>query len=299
MKNLINIELKKAICSKFFVLGLSLLLIFVIYSAIFMIENRVTYNPDGILQYYTDESGKFDVNPDLPIFSFYNSWIGGEVLSLGQPLFYNLLPIAAAIPFAWSYHTERKSGYLKNIASRTDKKKYFIAKTIAVFTSGALVVLIPLIANIILVSAFVPAIDPFAGYTFYNYRYIGEMWVDLYFNCPALYLALYVMLDAIYGGIYALLSFATAFYIKNILAVLFVPYFLVMAVGYLQSVINSNLQSSAKGFYVQYEFNPSVYLHSLMYGGHRLWFVIWGIALALLLFSIATIFIRGFNDEIF
>ena len=107
------------------------------------------------------------------------------------------------------------------------------------------------------------------------------------------------MLDAIYGGIYALLSFATAFYIKNILAVLFVPYFLVMAVGYLQSVINSNLQSSAKGFYVQYEFNPSVYLHSLMYGGHRLWFVIWGIALALLLFSIATIFIRGFNDEIF
>lgn len=177
MKNLINIELKKAICSKFFVFGVLLLLVFAMYSAAFMIENRVAYNPDQILQFYADENGVFDVNPDLPLFTSYSSWVGGEEISLGTVAFYYMLPIAVAIPFAWSYHTERKSGYLKNIASRTDKKKYFIAKTIAVFTSGVLTVLVPILINIFLIFAFVPSIDPFPGYTFYNHLFIGDMWI--------------------------------------------------------------------------------------------------------------------------
>ena len=122
MKKLIKMELKKAICSKLFLLGFLLLLLFAMLSAWFMIENRVSYNPDMILSEVYYENGKFKTNPDLPLFGFYNSWVGGEVISLAQSLFYNLLPIGAAIPFAWSYHTERKNGYLKNIASRTDKK---------------------------------------------------------------------------------------------------------------------------------------------------------------------------------
>jgi len=260
-----------------------------------MLENRVSYNPNDItsLEYYF-ENGKFKTNPDLSLYGFYNSWVGGEALSLFQSLFFNLLPIGAAIPFAWSYHTERKSGYLKNIASRTDKKKYFIAKTIAVFTSGALVVLIPLIVNIAIVSAFVPSIDPFAGYTFYNYHYVGEMWIEYYFTNPALYVSLYVLFDALYGGIFALLSFTTAFYIKNILAVLFLPYLLVTAIGYLQSVIYANIYVT-----VTYEFNPAVYLHSLMYGGSRMWWIILPITVFFILISLGTIFIRGFKDEIF
>ena len=295
MKNIIKLELKKAIISKFFLMGLAILLLFAILSGIYMLENRVSYNPNDItsLEYYF-ENGKFKTNPDLSLYGFYNSWVGGEALSLFQSLFFNLLPIGAAIPFAWSYHTERKSGYLKNIASRTDKKKYFIAKTIAVFISGALVVLIPLIVNIALVSAFVPSIDPFAGYTFYNYHYVGEMWIEYYFTNPALYVSLYVLFDALYGGIFALLSFATAFYIKNILAVLFLPYCLTMVVGYLQNIIIAN-----GWFDVTYTISPSYYLHSLMYGGSRIEWVIISITLFLLTFSLGSIFVRGFNDEIF
>lgn len=295
MKNLIKMELKKAIFSKFFLMGLAVLLLFSVMSGIYMVENRVDYNPEIITtdEYYF-ENGKFVMNPDLPLFGFYNSWVGGEALSLFQVIFYYLLPVGAIIPFAWSYHTERKNGYLKNIASRIDKKKYFIAKAMAVFTSGSLVVLISLIVNIAIVSAFVPAIEPFATYTFYNYIYIGDMWVDYYYSNPALYVALYVMLDTLYGGIFALLSFATAFYVKNIFAVMFLPFISVVAVGYIRDL--SITYTTAEVFY---EFNPITYLHSLMYGGQREWWVIWGIALILLLFSLCTIFIRGFRDEIF
>ena len=295
MKNLIKMELKKAIISKFFLMGLVLLLIFSILSGIYMIRNDGGYNPQAITSYdYFYEKGEYQINPDLPLYTFYKDWVGGEVLSLFQTIFYYLLPVASVIPFAWSYYTERKSGYLKNIASRTNKKKYFIAKTIAVFISGALVALIPLIVNIALVSAFVPSIDPFAGYTFFNYHYIGEIWIEYYFTNPALYIALYVLLDTIYGGIFALLSFAIAFYVRNIFAIIFLPFMLVVALGYIRDLV-----LTYNNTYIFYEFNPTIFLHSLMYGGQRVWWVIWGIALVLLLFSIGTIFIRGFKDEIF
>ena len=294
MKALVRIELKKAIKSKFFLLGLALMLLFSVLSGIYMIENRATYNPEVINEHILQADGTYKNNPDLPLFGFYNSWVGGEALSLFQTLFYNLLPIGAAIPYAWSYHTERKSGYLKSIASRTDKKKYFVAKAIAVFTSGVLVVLIPILVNIIMVSAFVPFVEPFAGYTFYNYHYVGEMWIEYYFTNPMLYVALYVLLDTLYGGLYALLSFAVAFYIKNILAVLFMPYLFVAVLGYLENIIITN------GVYeAVYAINPSLYLHSLMYGGMRMWWIILPITLVLLIFALGTIFIRGFRDEIF
>ena len=228
------------------------------------------------------------------MFGFYNSWVGGEELSLGTVLFYYLMPIGAAIPFAWSYHTERKSGYLKNIASRTDKKKYFIAKTIAVFVSGVLAVLIPLIVNIALVSAFVPTIEPFAGYTFYNHVFIGDMWIELYYTCPWLYVTLYVLLDVLYGVIYALLIFAVTFFIKNILAILFVPFISLFVIGYFGEIIIMNVQMDR-----WFEFNPIIYLHSLHSGNQRAWWIILLITIGLLCFSLCTIFIRGFKDEIF
>lgn len=295
MKKLIKMELKKAILSKFFVLGLLLLLVFALFSTWYMLENRIAYNPSLILNDSSSfENGKFKTNPDLPLFGFYNSWLGAEVLSLGQTLFYNLLPVAVAIPYAWSYHKERKNGYLKNIASRTDKKKYFIAKIIAVFTSGVLVVFIPIIINIALVSAFVPSISPFPGYTLYNYLYIGDMWIEYYYNNPAFYVALYVTLDCLYGGLFALLSFAISFYIKSMLAVLFTPYILCMVTGYINGIIVSNLNSSTL-----IEFRPTVFLHSLQPSLNRLWWVILLITLVIMLFSLITITVRGFKDEIF
>lgn len=294
MKNLLKNELRKAIISKYFLLGLALLLLFAMLSGMFMYENRVNYNPNSILKHALDESGNYRTNPDLPIFSFYNSWVGGEAITLYQTIFFYLLPVGAAIPFAWSYHTEKKSGYLKNIASRINKKKYFTAKTIAVFISGALVVLIPLVMNILFVSAFVPSTMPFTGYIAYNYIGVSDMFADLYFSNPVLYVALYVLIDTIYGGIFALLSFAVSFYIKNIFVVLFLPFIMVIATGYIR-----NLAMQKVSGYLFVEFNPVIYLHSIMHGGVRYWWVIFGIAAILLVFSLCTIFIRGFRNEIF
>lgn len=293
MKNLIKIELKKAIVSKYFLIGMLLLLLFSLLSAVYMLNNRADYNPESILTEYYYEDGAFKTNPDLPIFSAYNSWVGAEIMSLAHSLFFHLLPVGAAIPFAWTFYSERKSGYIKNVAIRTKKINYYIAKTIAVFTSGCIAVFIPYIVNILIIFAFVPSITPFAGYTFYNYIYFGNMWADIYFTNPVLYIALYVLLNTIYGGIFALLSFMVTFYINNIFAVLFLPFITFVVLNFTHDIIDPNYLHR----YAAY--NPTSFLHSLYSEGDKMWQPVVIVTLILLFVSILTIFIRGYKDEVF
>lgn len=292
MRKTLKIELKKALCSKYFVLGLCLLMLFAILSAVYMIENRAGYNPDSINHYLKD--GKLTRNPDLPLFGFYSAWIGGEDLSLAYILFYTLLPVGAALPFGWSYYTERKSGYLKNIASRIDKRTYLFSKAIATFAVGMLVVLLPLLVNVFLVSAFVPTCDPFAGYTFYNHVYFGNLWVDLYFTHPFLHMVLYILLDTLYGGIFALFSLAISFYLKNIFAVVFIPFLLMLVAGYVERIAITGFPDR-----IPIEFVPTQFLHASAAQAQVMGWAVILVTLLILGFSLLTVGIRGSKDEIF
>lgn len=128
------------------------------------------------------ENGKYLYNPDFPLFSFFNAWVGGETTTVAYTLFFTIMPVCTAIPFAWSYHNESKNSYIINVATRINIRKYFIAKAIAVFVSGALVVFLAFALNILIVSAFIPYCQPWAGYNFYNLVYFDTMWSDLFFQ---------------------------------------------------------------------------------------------------------------------
>lgn len=288
--NVVVIEFRKAFISKKFLLGAALLLIFSMLSAVYMIESRAGYNPAGILESMKD--GELTRNPTLSLITFYNSWVGGDELSLAAALFYTLLPVGAALPFGWSYYTERKNGYLKNIYSRVDKKTYLTGKAIAVFLSGAAVVAISLVVNILLVLAKIPLITPFVWYNLYNHVYFGSLWSDLYFSTPELYVFLFALLDIVYGGVFALLSFAVGFYFRNILAVLFSPLLFMVAANYIENVIQSRMSGR-----VPVEFVPTQFLHPQ---GNTYQIMGWAVVLvtALLLgFSILTIYFRGVRHE--
>lgn len=286
----VGMELKKAFCSKKFFLGMVLLLLFSILSAVYMIEGRAGYNPDSILAHM--DNGEYTRNPDLSLFTFYNSWIGGDDLSLAANLFYTLLPIGAALPFGWSYYLERKSGYLKNVYTRVGKGTYLVGKTIAVFLSGAAVMAVGLAVNILLVYAKIPVITPFAAYNFYNHIYFGNLWADLYFSAPWAYVLLFSLLDIFYGGIFALLSFAGGFYFRNIFAVLFTPFLLMLVGSYVEEVLFNN-----RADFVPVEWVPTLFLHPQ---GVHFQIMGWAVALVtalLLAFSLLTIYFRGARRE--
>lgn len=228
----------------------------------------------------------------MALFTFYNSWIGGDDLSLAANLFYTLLPVGAALPFGWSYYIERKTGYLKNVYTRVGKGTYLAGKTIAVFLSGASVVAVGLIVNILLVFAKIPVVTPFAAYNFYNHVYFSNLWADLYFAAPWLYVLLFALLDIFYGGIFALISFAVGFYFRNIFAVLFTPFLLMLVASYVENVFFSN-----RADFVPLEWVPTLFLHPQ---GVHFQIVGWAVMLVtvlLLAFSCLTIYFRGVCRE--
>lgn len=120
MIKILKTEIKKAIFSNTFLLGLSLMLFFAMLSALYTIEFFGKYNPNFI--YENTVNGMVKRNPDFPMMSVFNAWVGGDTLSLAQKLFFIFMPVGAAIPFAWSYHNENKNGYIKNIAIRINIK---------------------------------------------------------------------------------------------------------------------------------------------------------------------------------
>lgn len=295
MKNLLKIELKKAFFSKSFLAGFGILMLCAFCSALFAIENWGDYNPNYLYEYCMKD-GSYTMNPDFPLYNLFSTWIGADTMSLAGTLFYYLMPVGAALPYAWSFHTERKSGYLKNIVSRAEKKRYFPAKLTAVFLSGAAVVLLACLINILIVSAFLPVGNNTQEYTLYNLIYFGNLWADLFFTHPFLHMALYVLLNGLYGGIFALLSAAVSFYVKNLPALLLTPFLVLLLAGYVHDVIRTRFFPQTLNFP---EFVPTQFLHARTVNCPVFGWAVALVTLLLLGFALGTILWRGFKDEIY
>ena len=175
--NCVKIEIRKAVGNLFFWISLACLMLFSLFSASFVIQNYLLAR-----EYLFPEQIRKGINEFYPIWNFYQNWIGAERISMASSLFFTLLPVFAVLPAALSFQKERRTGYLRVAVFRTGKRQYVLAKSVAVFLSGFLVAFLPLIANVLLVSAFIPTTIPQVNYNFYTYVSFGELWADLFFS---------------------------------------------------------------------------------------------------------------------
>lgn len=295
MNRLLVIELKKAIFSKTWLLSALILSLFAVCSAIYAIENWGDYNPDYLYDYCMKD-GVIQYDPDFPLYGLPMTWLGADSMSLASTVFFAIVPICAAIPYAWSFRTEKKSGYLKNIAVRTQKWKYYFAKLISTFASGFLVVFVAFAINLSLITAFIPYYPPWVGYNFYNMVFFGQMWGDLFFIHPILYIILYTFLASVYGGIFAMVSLAISVYIQNVIAVLFTPFLLTIIAGYLEEIIYTNFYSDSIGMK---EFVPTRFIHATQTGYMVTSAIVWIETAILFFIPIAIILWKGRKDEIY
>ena len=213
-------------------------------------------------------------------------------MSLASTLFFTLLPVCAVLPYASAFHQERKAGYLRIMLPQCGRKPYFLAKTLAVFLTGAVVVVLPLLMNFLAVSAFVPATAPQVNYSFYNYVLFGDLWADLFFDQPLLYVLLYILLDGLFGGLLALFAFALSFLIPNRVVILVLPLLLLLGLDYLSTM--------AAGFWSSTPMTIS--LLDLLRAAHDATARGWVVALEagiLAVFSGAIIWLRGVRSEVY
>lgn len=155
--------------------------------------------------------------------SFHHSWMGQTSFSVTTVMFYWLVPLLACVPFAASLSDDISSHYADQIIVRVGKHRYFSAKLVASAVSAALVVSFPLVLNIAAVACLVPDIppEPAAG-TFYVAP--NTMLVDLFYNAPWAYVALFVIMAAVLGSVCAITSCCISFVVRSRLVALLTPF---------------------------------------------------------------------------
>ncbi len=223
MKSILKFELTRGGKNKFF--ALSLIFGCAMTVAGFVVEVL----PYLDMYWLLVEKGSFSI-PTL-----FRYWVGTDFGETMRKIFYGVIPLLVALPFADSFCTDC-NGYIKNITLRVDKSKYLASKYIAVFTTGGMAVFIPLLANLAVVALFLPAIAPIRIAGVYS---IGKSTTfgDLFYSMPFLYVGLYLVIDFVYGGLIACLGLVSSLFIKSRLSVIVMPFILVEAFEMLCSAI--------------------------------------------------------------
>lgn len=291
MKKSISLEIAKSIRNPYFYIALFGALIIISLSAVYRIQAYLNLRDISFPHYF--ENGEMVRNDMFALETSYQSWIGSELTGLASTLFFSLMPIIAVLPYAISFNEERKSGYLRIIIPKTGKMNYFVSKIIAVFISGALVILIPLVINFISVSMFIPSTLPHVNYNYYTYVSFGDVWADTFFSMPTVYVMLYILFDALVGGSTALFAFSISFYSKNKFIITLCPFLIYIGIDYLSKLYATTVQGVPLDFSL-------ISLSRAAHGGGRAtgWIMALEISM-ILLFSLFTILFRGTQDDIY
>lgn len=172
--------------------------------------------------------------------SAYAAWIVANC-SLGTvpTVFFYLLPLLVTVPFAWSFRSERMSGYDIQIMHRVGRSKRMAAKAIAVFCSAALVATAAHVVNFIVVSSWLPLYIP----AFEDVNVLGifteSFFSNLFYSKPLGYVAAYTLLNSALMGVWAVLVLSASAVFKNRVSLMLVPYLVLLGVRYLNTWLAS------------------------------------------------------------
>ncbi|MFC9450091.1 hypothetical protein ACFTSE_28675 [Bacillus cereus] len=207
IQKLISLNLKQAFTNKSF-------FIIVIFSI-----SLNTYQYFSNI-YLPSQSNKF--NKEFLTLSY--RWIGFEN-STATILFF-LMPIISVIVFSNSYLIEKESNFLNGVYTRISKKTYLFAKYISIFIIGGISFILPLLISLILVGSTLPTDPPTNPNSQLIAINLNSMFSDIFFNSPLNYILLYLIIDFLFAGMFAVLSLSISMFIKNTYVVLLFPFLL-------------------------------------------------------------------------
>jgi hypothetical protein len=159
--------------------------------------------------------------------SVFNSSLMLDFQAAENAVYYYVIPLLAVLPFGWSYISDLQDGYFKSIAIRTDKRKFMLAKYLAVFVSAGTMCMSIAVFDLILTMTEVAPVIPKAGIAllpiFGNY-----FLADVYFTHPFLYVGFYLLMGFLLAGGLAVLAIAVSNFVTNRYIALFFPFALFM-----------------------------------------------------------------------
>ena len=153
--------------------------------------------------------------------SMYMYWMGMNYASPYKEIFLTILPILAMMPHALSYYMDCNSGYIKSVYTRTKRINYLSAKYIITFVSGGIVIIIPYLLNMLISACMLPALNPIRNG---QYNSAADLFQELLYNKPMLYIAVYLVINFVFAGMFATIVLTFTHIIDNIFLVSMMPF---------------------------------------------------------------------------
>ncbi|MEG1411495.1 MAG: hypothetical protein RSD36_16775 [Terrisporobacter sp.] len=154
------------------------------------------------------------------IFSPFLKWIIYDDFSIYALILFLIFPILASITYSDSYWLDLNTGFAKSVYTRTKKSNYLISRYITNFIIGGISVLIPLIVSLYLLFMTVPAVTPSI---FSQTDIAKEMFCNLFYFHPYIYILIYLFMSFMFGGVYASIGLAVSNFCKNRFLVIGIP----------------------------------------------------------------------------
>lgn len=189
-------------------------------------------------RYYWNLTRDSEAFPILYPFSVADSWLVGSPVYLEGFLYFLIIPILAVLPFGTSYFSDQTSGFLKGLYTRTSRRDYLTAKYIASFCSGGLAVLLPLILNLLCALVLLPNLIPQSVFQ-NNGICAANLFYQLYFSHPVIYIVFFLGVDFVMGGIWACVALACSFLSDYKIVVAVCPFFLQLGIHVICTMLNS------------------------------------------------------------
>lgn len=228
MGRLINLELNKAIVNRWFIFSLLIASSLALASA--LIE------ADGALAWSALKDGGSQEYLVMTTQGAYGAWmlLGADV---AREAFFFLCPLLAIMPYAWSLRSEIVSGHIGQLYTRCPRCSYFMAKTLATFCTGFLIISIPLLINFLALSCLLPSYTPEAFDNLYLGINPGDAFARLFYSRPFLYVVANVVTDGFLCGGWAICVLAISTLVDNRVILLAGSYLFSIAMHFLSKVI--------------------------------------------------------------
>ena len=194
--NIFKLELKRAFNNKWFVIASLLAISCVIYNK-YLVYDRIM-DSKRMMQ----EWGYTNIYDEFMKFNFYRYWLIQE-LEMGTLYLIYFIGLLVSLPYGVSYYWDKKSGIVKTICTRVDKRKYLKSKYFAVFISGGVCAMLPVIVDFFVAKLWVPV--DFKYVESWNYSAFTE-WHVFVIDNPYLSALIYVFAWFIFGGSVATVS---------------------------------------------------------------------------------------------
>ncbi|WP_314068095.1 hypothetical protein [uncultured Vagococcus sp.] len=220
MKAMLRIEMKRAIINK-------KLLIALLFGSIISFYQLYLYQKVGNTNEMYDMAVAYGKDTmTLPDY-LWGAWLGGDTMLFNGFLFFLIIPLLAAFPYANSYMLDEKDGYLTSVFTRTNKKYYFISKWLATFCSGGVAIVLPLALNFLMMSTRYSSMGPFTESSQSMVVEASTM-SGLFFRSPFIYIIVFHSIIFIFSGLYATCSLLVAFFTDYSFIILAFPFLIII-----------------------------------------------------------------------